>query len=329
MNTEAPIEDPSSYGFYALVRALQALHPEMPMVGESSRVSEDIVRFSQVPAMWMEPSEVRAMSKVPVGSDGAAPYLLEEVFFGVFGPRGGLPLHVSEMAIRQEAHDRSAAVTDFVNLFQSRLIALLYRAWQRGQITVSRDRDTASPYNVWLRSLIGLGDEEERAADALPDDIKRYLAGWFATAPGSAQGLAAVASTVIGAPVFVEEFVGEWVPLEAADATRLGGSNARLGEETVIGLRVYLNDSRVTLRTAPLDLELYRSLLPEQRKHNELRDAVKLFLGIDMAFDFQLVLSQSETPRLRLDGAIALGWDSWFTDETVFRDRDDLRLQCR
>ena len=54
---------------------------------------------------------------------------IEQHGFGVFGPNGALPLHLTEVAYSREHQADDPAFSDFVNAFQHRFASLFYRAW--------------------------------------------------------------------------------------------------------------------------------------------------------------------------------------------------------
>lgn len=55
-------------------------------------------------------------------------------------------------------------------------------------------------------------------------------------------------------------------------------------------------------------------------------DWVRNYLGIEYAWDFELVLRREEVPGTRLGGGTRLGWTSWMLDGPATSDADDFRL---
>lgn len=314
-------EQPERFDIFAALRAIQAANPGKPRLGTSEWISDDPVRLRQEPTMGFEPADLREFRRA-----GNVPELVT-VAFGLFGTNGPMPHHITERAIEAAAQRRQRHLSDFADIFHHRLISLLYRAWESGQIAVSRDRPgEEDAYARFLLSLVGAGAEGFRDRDALPDDARCYLAGRLSARPATADALAALLTVITGSPVEIVEFVGEWLPVPPDQCSALGRTGASLGQDTLVGTRQYSLQSRVRARIGPLTLAQYRALLPPGSRFPVARDALRSSLGLAHGWELQLVLKAEEKPPLNLDGSCALGWDSWLGEDEHFADADDLRL---
>ncbi len=85
---------PWEYGFYQAMRRLEALLRDRPRFGRSVRPAQDPVRLGQEPSVTFAPAALARWE--PGGTDHAARLLVH--FFGLFGPDGPLPLHLTEYA---------------------------------------------------------------------------------------------------------------------------------------------------------------------------------------------------------------------------------------
>lgn len=325
LNVEDQVLDaPEIWEFYAAVRALAACHPDGPGVGRSTRIEDDRIQFRQKPSLRMEASEISSAERVHT-EDGDV-MELTQVFFGPFGPHGALPEHITEDAI-EAARRGSTDLQDFTDLFTHRMTALLYRAWETTQIAVNRDRGAEDLYQIWLNALFGQGQSAFRDRDGMPDDAKRFMAGWMSNPRGSVQAIEAVLEFLIGAPVEVTEFVPEWLPISLEDQAKLGVAPARLGRDILIGRHSYSVQSRLRIRTAKLTQAQFNELLPDGSRHKAVRDAVRNLLGLGPGWELQLVLDGQQVPRLCLDGTRRLGWDSWAIEEDRFSDAVDVLIE--
>ncbi len=77
--------------------------------------------------------------------------------FGLFGPNGPLPVHLTEYARERIYHHQDTSLRAFADLFHHRLALLFYRAWADAQPTVSLDRADNRRFEDYLSSLIGMG----------------------------------------------------------------------------------------------------------------------------------------------------------------------------
>ncbi|MGG7568184.1 type VI secretion system baseplate subunit TssG [Rhodovulum sp. DZ06] len=328
--------DPTGWEFTAAVRLIQAANQDKPRIGTSDRVAKDPVRFGHIPTLAFSPSELRHYQRRDPEDSG--PMELLGFQFGLWGPNGAMPEFITEELLqRDDDGRRDDATPAFADIFHHRLISLLYAAWERAQIAVGRDRPGADPWEGWLGAVQGAHGADPRAwrgRDALPEELRRRLSGWFASGPKSAAGAAAVATEAVGAPVEALEFIGEWLPISPDQRARFAPPHEfgeeggmRLGQDIVVGDRYYSLQTRIRLRTAPLGLAQYRDLLRSGALFPVLRDAMRAYLGLALAWELQPVLDVGEAPAPKLDGTVRLGWDCWLSSAPPMRDLDDLVLE--
>jgi type VI secretion system protein ImpH len=142
------------------------------------------------------------------------------------------------------------------------------------------------------------------------------------------EGLQRAIGSYFGVPVVMQEYCLHFLSLEPSQQTRLSRHpcNSQLGVDTVVGSRVPDAQSKFLLRIGPMTLAQYERFLPGQPDFRALVDWVRNYLGIEYAWDFELVLQREEVPGTRLGGGTRLGWTSWMLDGPAPRDADDFRL---
>lgn len=292
------LADPSGWELHAALRLVAARAGTPP--AQSVGVEDDAARIGQVPTLGFAAGEVRAAR--------AAGGVIEiaQTAFGPFGPKGALPRHVTE-----DAALHAPDLGPFLDLFTHRMTWLLHRAWAAARQAPGRDAGGDDPWRRRIGALFGMGPEEFHDRGAAPDDLKLHLAGWLATGRGSVAAIRGVLGATLGAPVEVEAFRTEWLPIPAEERARLGRAPGRLGRDVVLGARAFSLQSRVRIRTAPLGFETFSALLPGGRLDASLRDMLRSVVGLALACELQPVLDAREAPAPRLDGARRLGRDLW------------------
>src|SRR3954447_9793819 len=85
---------PYDFDFHAALRRLESLFRERPRFGQAMRPSDEPVRLGQEPSTTFAPSALKSFT--PHTDDGPGRLIVS--FFGMFGPRGPLPLHITEYA---------------------------------------------------------------------------------------------------------------------------------------------------------------------------------------------------------------------------------------
>jgi type VI secretion system protein ImpH len=319
-------EAPHAYGFFAILRQLEALHPERPRLGRSGRPGEDAFRLGQEPSVTHAPAVLAGWEP---GADGAPDRLLVH-FFGLFGPDGPLPIHLTEYARDRRNRHRDGAFQRFADLFHHRALSLFYRAWADARPTVSFDRPAQDRFSHYVGALIGLSTPFLRDRDAMPDLTKLHFAGHLALQTRHAGGLAAILSAFFTMPVSVESFCGAWLSLPQADSTCLaaGPETAALGRTALLGDRVWSRQHKFRIVFGPLSLAEYERLLPDGPSFHKLVPIVRNYAGDVLIWDVNLILRRDEVPAIRLGQQGRLGWTTWLMPRRAPADAADLFLDA-
>jgi type VI secretion system protein ImpH len=301
-------EAPHRFDLFAALRQLECLHPGSPRIGEASRPAEEPVRIGQVPSLAFAPATVAEFKS----GTAERPSYLATYYFGVFGPNGPLPLHLSEYAHGRELNNHDASFRRFADIFHHRLASLFYRAWADAQPAVSLDRPEPR-FDLYIGSLVGRGGPELRGRDSVADDAKLGRAGRFALAVRPPQGLIGILEDYFGLPFTLLEQVGEWLPLERKHRLALGERNdaSALGSGTMLGKSVWSCQHAFRLICGPLSFSDFAALLPGEPRLTHARDLVRNYSGDELKWTLNLVLLAAEVPKLELGRAGKLGWSTW------------------
>lgn len=203
-----------------------------------------------------------------------------------------------------------------------------------------------------LLDLSGLGTPLQRYQDsqrdrpaprmAVADASLRYFSGLLSQTHRSAVGLAQMVREYFHLPAQVISFVGQWVrlPLEHQTCLRRGGqslasgapkpgtcSDPRLGQNTVVGSRIWELQGRFRLRLGPLTFDQFREFLPVGQNFRPLAHLARLYAGATFDFDIQPVLEGPEVPWCQLGAkgpsAPRLGWNTWLRNREFTAPVDD------
>lgn len=308
---------PYAFDFFHLMRRLDALSPAAPRLGRALRPSLEAVRLGQDAELDFAPAAISSLERA-----ARTPPRIGVRFFGLFGPQGPLPLHLTEYARERLRHHADPGFARFADLFHHRLLSLFYRAWAQAQPTVQHDRPADDQFAKWLGALFGLAPREFCYRDAVPDDAKRFQAGILSRGVKNAEGLVMLLRQHFKMPVRVEGFVAHWMALREADRTRLGighlaEPSAQLGVSATIGTKVWDRQNKFRIHVGPLSLAQYEALLPGSHALRVLRDWVRQYAGLARVWDLRLVLDAPEVPAARLGHGVQdprgvrLGWTSW------------------
>jgi type VI secretion system protein ImpH len=253
--------------------------------------------------------------------------------FGLLGHVGPLPDWITEeLAERARRGDRAA--TDFLAMFEQRLMTVAFRARSRIEPGFAYRTPEASGIGIVFRALLGLATPGLRQRMALPDRALLGFAGLLAGQSHSIGALERVLRTYLSVPVSVLPFTGRWLALEPADITLLGGSvrNNRLGRGAMLGARVWDRQSCFTLRVGPLDPDAFASLLPGGDRHRALATLTRFIAGPGLEFQLELHLRPDRIGQSVISarkGATRLGWTSFLVARPKTRAAGVIRIAAR
>ncbi|QIE43468.1 type VI secretion system baseplate subunit TssG (plasmid) [Rhodobacteraceae bacterium SC52] len=314
-------QTPEAYHLFFAMRVLEAQFADRPRLGESRLPREDAVRLGQEATLAFQHTTISGY-KVP---EGAEPGRLTNLFFGLFGPHGPMPLHLTEYARERHRTSHDKTLVAFANMLTHRHMSLFYRAWASGQPSASFDRGSGGGMERRVAAFTGHIGSAMRNRDAMPDLAKRHFAGRLSNGAKTAEGLASMLSAFFAVPVRLEQFVGSWLELEPSDRWQLG-ARAGLGQGTVLGSRVRTRGAKFRIQIGPLSGEEYVRLLPGGSSLARLAAVVRNAVGDALDWDVNLVLKAADVPAARLGAQTRLGQTSWLGTRQSPDDAADLYL---
>ena len=329
---------PYAHDLFQTLRRIQALSPASPRLGEALRPKDEAVRVGQDPEMDFAPATIRSF-------DASAPVpRLGQRAFGLFGPMGPMPTHLTEY-VRERGHNHNdPTLSRFADVFHHRAALLFFRAWAQSRPVVHRDRPWDDDFARWVGALFGQGTRAFTDRNAIPDDAKRLQAAALSKGPRNAEGLIKILRQYFGVPVQLQAYVGHWLPLQPEDCTRLLPStsparNSALGQRAVLGRRVWDRQSNFRIDMGPLTWAQYQRFMPGQPARIALRDWMRQYLGLGMSYEVRLKLKGTEVPPLQLQRhakdaagrssrhAGRLGLNAWLGSKKPLPDQASLHLR--
>jgi type VI secretion system protein ImpH len=318
------------FDFFQAVRVLERLYPDRQPVGRDANPSREAVRFRSHLSLNFPPSAIHEVARA---EDGGGPPQMTVAFMGLAGPLGVLPRHYTELLLERMRH-KDETLRDFLDLFNHRLIALFYRAWEKYRFPIAYERavhkgEADDRFTRHLFDLIGLGTKGLRRRLDLEDEPLLFYVGLLAQHPRSASALEGLLTDYFEVPVAVTQFNGQWLFLSEASRSRLGigEENNALGVSAVAGRHVWDQQAKFRLRLGPLTFAEFCQFLPSGDGFRPLVAMTRFSAGDECDFDVQLVLKAAEVPWCCLgdngEHTVRLGWSTWLKSQEFTGDADD------
>jgi type VI secretion system protein ImpH len=295
---------------FTFLQAMWLLHRSYPgavPVGQEGPPSEELVRLRPSASLAFPPSDLESLQQ----RDTRPPFRLTTTFMGLYGTHSPLPSFYSEEILRRCSDNEEHTLRAFIDLFNHRLISLLYRGvlkyrgqllWQRG----ARDE-----FSWRLFALSGLATESAVASTGLDSQRLLRYAGTLSHRPRSASAIASVLSTWFGAlPVTLRQCVARWVYLSDDMRSTLGRHGCRLGDDATIGRRVRDFSGKYRICIGAVDFDTYLTFLPGSDNLRTVHDLTRTVAGEILEHDVEITVRAEDTPRfgVALNRHAYLGW---------------------
>lgn len=305
MSTADLVKDARVYSFFQLVELLQkhkGLNPE-----EEEWERECQLVFSANPSLGFAASDIASLDQV---NDHT---VMLTNFLGLAGSQSPLPAFITEQLLHEEP---GGIKRPFLDFFNNRLIALVYRIWRKYRYYVRFQPGAEDQFSAQLFALVGLGDTQLRGDT--PINWCKMLA-YAGTLAGRSRSPTVVAGIIAHCfdleHVEIRQWVTRKVKIAKEQQMSLGCMNGRLGEDTVIGESVFDCNGKFVICIKDLTRERFNDFLPVGKEYQPLCKLVEFILREQMAFDLELSMTDEETPALQLGQHIALGWTSFLGEE--------------
>ncbi|MGZ0173956.1 MAG: type VI secretion system baseplate subunit TssG [Planctomycetales bacterium] len=245
--------------------------------------------------------------------------LLQVAFLGLFGPEGTLPESYTVVAQEQERLGNDA-FTEFVGIFEHRILSLLYAAYGRvspllTQEVVRTGRQVDSLSDSLMQFAGFPHDATDRLDSILVNLICRF-SGSFSCELRPLTDLSRMLQDSFGVKIDALPFLGVWNTIKESDCTRVSSHNnqcqfTKLGQDFVIGNRFWDASRGFTVVIEPGGIECFLAFLPGNGRFETCVQLIELYSRGDK-FDIRFTLDSSSAPSWKLGSTDCmmsqLGW---------------------
>lgn len=258
--------DPQAFELLQALLLLEREHPQAESLGSGTSPQAEAIRLRGPLTPLFAASEIESLTQ----EAGQQPTLSTPVF-GLGGPDGPLPYAYQEW-LQQRARAKDHAPAEFLDLFQHRLLSLLYKVMRKHRIAIGFTVPGASAVQAQLRALTGLLPKALQERQAVPDSAVLACSALFADGRRSLAGFAAIVREQFELPVELSAYEGAWreIPLASRSLMKPGGRNLQLGRTAVAGTRVWDEHAGIRLTVGPLNSAQAARFLPDGKAHPAL-----------------------------------------------------------
>ncbi|MHC8333065.1 type VI secretion system baseplate subunit TssG [Pseudomonas sp. LB3P25] len=304
--------DPQAFELLQALLLLEREHPQAESLGSGTSPQAEAIRLRGPLTPLFAASEIESLTQQP----GERPILSTPVF-GLGGPDGPLPYAYQEW-LQQRARAKDHAPAEFLDLFQHRLLSLLYKVMRKHRIAVGFTVPGASAVQAQLRALTGLLPKSLQERQAVPDSAVLACSALFADGRRSLAGFAAIVREHFELPVELSAYEGAWREIPPASRSRMipGGRNLQLGRTAVAGTRVWDEHAGYRLTLGPLTSAQAARFLPDGESHPALASLSALYFGPDLDCTLVLLVRGAGPMKLGREAPPLLSWNGGLQRQT-------------
>ena len=185
------------FNFYQAVRLLEQIRPQAAPLGEGARPNREAVRFTSRVRFDFPSTDIDDIR----ASESDRPNEMVVNLMGLAGCLGPLPAPYTEW-ILDRVREKDTAFRDFLDIFNHRLVSLLYRVRKVHRIGFDTRRPDQTPFAGYAFALLGLGTPGLRGRMGTEDRALLHYAGLLGGHARSAVGLEVLLSDHFEIPVF-------------------------------------------------------------------------------------------------------------------------------
>lgn len=333
------LSEPYRFEFFQAVRVLETwLRQNGVAQGD---VLADWLRFGNRLSLAFPASDIEALAPVGAGALGSGADLQEALragrlehisitpaFMGLLGSSGVLPLHYTQRVAAHEQEQNDLAPRAFFDMLSTQSLGFFHQAWAHHRPECMVDAEGGDGFLPLLRAIAGHSAPDD---SAIADEVLAFHAAQFSRRAVPACTIASTLAEYFDVPFELEQLIGSWEDLPAADQARIGGVNVELASGVLLGGRIYRRDTRARLRIGPLNREQFESFLPHGAAARALEQMLGMFCGAGISFEVRLILDRREVhgAKLASNSQARLGLDAFVLEGTTGTHREDIRYLLR
>ena len=260
-------QDPFQFGLFQAASLLERI-----ALGQGDTASwgpsDHPVRFKSDITLGFPAGDIQSIRPEDSGS-----YQVYTSLMCLAGSRGPLPLVFTEMLLASRRNKDHAPV-DFMDVFNHRLLHLLFQAKQKYHLSLGARHLADMPLLRVVDASASLGFREKKAVNE--EAIWLQHAALMGAAPRSMSSLLAMLQDRLGIRFEAQQFFGEWLLIDPSEQASLGRglknkSAAQLGVNATLGIRAWHQGAAILLKAKNLTPQAYQKLLPGESFHRKLK----------------------------------------------------------
>ncbi|WP_127959558.1 type VI secretion system baseplate subunit TssG [Serratia microhaemolytica] len=310
--------DISRFSFYQLVELLNKMAHKRQSITNATVPSEETIRFKSSASLAFPTRDV-----IGVKVSEREQFELEVSFLGLHGSQSPLPGYYLDSLAWEEAQNEDR-LTDFLNVFNHRLLVLLHQIWRKYRYYICFEHGGNDAFSQRMYALVGLGSEVVRKNLQINHGKMLAYAGLLASPGRSPEVICSLISHCFNlSEVSLHNWQYRRVKIIPEQQNRLGSRvrlrGKRYQKKSVLGVNFTLGErvddcsGKFLLCLDNLTREQFLSFLPNGANYAPLVMFVAFTMRDQFAWDLRLGLAAKQVGGMVLGQRenSLLGWTSF------------------
>lgn len=311
------VPDVSQYNFYQLVELLHQMAVAWEKKTYTPGPASEAIRFKSTASLAFPTRDIISLDVTPRGQ-----FELEVSFLGLHGSQSPLPGYYLDSLAWEDAQNENR-LTDFMNVFNHRLLMLLHLIWRKYRYYICFNQGT-DDFSQRMFALVGLGSRDIRKKLQINHGKMLAYAGLLASPGRAPEVICSLVSHCFNlADVTLHSWQLRKVIIPLSQQNRLGQKvkirGKKYEEKSVLGMNFSLGEKvadrsgKFLLCINQLTREEFLSFLPNGKNYTPLVMFVAFIMRDQFAWDLRLGLAEEQVGGMVLgtEQNTLLGWTSF------------------
>ena len=289
---------------FSLIRSLESLCNFQNKIGDEKRFGENNIRFTQTAFLSFQDKQINHLED----QDGVLKVDIKG--FGLFGPNGALPIHITEQIYERRIHQKDQTFNDFVDIFHNRLIALFYKAWRDAQDIISLEGKDSWHFSRFIASVLGL--EHLHESESHVHHYSKFdAANLLLNQNMPIDNLKAIIENYFDVPVEILKNIGQWIDASEFSTQLSNAKKLTLGQGLLIGDKIFDATQKIRFQIGPIQLDQYLSFLRGKKSAMKLIEWIEHYTRSQFQWDVEFIVDKQCVEQQQLGQNLILGYTSW------------------
>jgi len=290
--------------FFQMVHLIGLIHADLNRMGPGHDPAQEPVRFRSTRSLSFGRSDVSEITYVPE----ADRFDIRVNFLGLYGPASPLAPYTTERIIERD--ESPSSLEDLLDIFNHRLVTLLYRIWQKSRYHIRYEANGLDATSKCFLALCGFPIEDRAQIGSVSRSALLPYAGLMSLYSNSAAAVSSMLSGFLGILCEIREYVPRMVHLDEDSRIALGIQNSLLGGDMIVGGLVDDDLGKFTVRVGPTEFDNAAPFLPGGTRHHEIGELLSMVVSDPLDWDVEFNIERETISPARLNGA-RLGVSTW------------------